>query len=825
MLIIKATRSFKTITLLQGIKKTSTILFSKKINISQKLVFFSLITLILITGCSPTRHIQEGEYLLARSKIHLDKKEIEKSEIKKFEKQIPNRRILGLKFHLFVYNLASPKKEKFPSSWLREIGEAPKIWDPVLTEKTSEQFLKYLENKGYYEAQIDDTVILKNKWALFFKSNRAIIKYYINLGEPVRINSIKYTFEDQDISQPAYQDSINRVINPGDRFDKEMLQKERQRIEDYFKNIGYYKFLKEFIFFEAKEGDEPKKVDLNILIKENVYGDIDPVTKIRKHRQYKIDNVYIYPNYIQPKKKINKLILITDTVLNDDSHIIYFGKHFIKPDAVAAPNLSTPGSMYSHNNVKKTYTNYTSINLFRIANISFKDKDALIIHDTSQYRYLDSFIELYPRKRHAFTYEIVGTISARERWGDNLGAKLNLTYNNYNFFGGAEYFQLKLTGATENLSFDPNKFNPTYIGGAETTITFPKFFTPFKADRFKKKFSPKTVISVIYNYQQRKEYTNQSDSIIDSQKKQYTSTSANASFGYIWKGNNNNKNTFIPIDFIYVWSPTGIDDSITAEFQKSAMINKFYDHAILSARYQFEFSNQIIEKPTNYVFLRTNLEAAGNLVKGIMNITNWNDSLFGVEYYQFVKADVDLRYNSQINRYNKVVYRLFAGIGFPYGNSNTLPFEKMYSAGDANGIRAWGPYTLGPGSDTSDYSYVRHLGDIKLEANVEYRFDLFWKLEGALFLDAGNIWTLKDPLNRPEAEFKWNKFMDDIAIGSGIGIRLNLSFLLIRTDFGFKLRDPRITKGSMWIDANKTGTNLPNFGDRLNFQIALGYPF
>jgi hypothetical protein len=818
MLIIKGYRSFKTITLLQCNKKTEINLFSEKLYSFQKLIFLLLSALFVITGCSPTRRLQEGDYLLARIEIHIDNKEIEKAEIKKYEKQTANRRILGLKFHLFIYNLASPKKTKFPSSWLREIGEAPKIWDPLLTAKTTEQFQKFLENKGYYEAHVNDTTIFKKNWAIAKKQavkKRAIVKYSIILNEPVRINSINYQFEDKDIASVVLEDTLDRLINIGDRFDKEIIQKERLRIEERFKNLGYYKFLKEFIFLEAKETAEPKRVDLTFLIKDNVYGEIDPVTKIRKHRQYKIDKVYIYPNYIQPGKKTNDLTAKTDTVVNNDNHIIYYGDHFIKTDAVIAPNLSIPGSIYNLTNVKRTYSNYTSIGLFRIANIYFKDIEEPDIMDTSVYRYLNNYVELYPRKRHAFTYEVVGTISTRQNYGDNLGAKLNITYNNYNFFGGAEHLQFKLVGAIENLSLTTSTIKPTKIGGAETTITFPKFFAPFKADRFTRKFNPKTIISIIYNYQKRLEYT---------------STSANASFGYIWKGNSYNKNTLIPLDFIYVWLPAGIDEPTKELFQRTAMINKFYDHAILSTRYQFEFSDQVIEKLSDYVFLRINVETAGNAVKGIMDLTNWNDSLFGVEYYQFAKGDVELRYNHQLNRYNRVVYRLFAGLGYPYGNSSTLPFEKMYSSGDVNGIRAWSSYTLGPGSavDTNySYSYITHLGDIKLEGNLEYRFDLFWKLEGALFVDAGNIWTLNDYMNRPEAEFKINNFWDDIAIGSGIGIRFDLSFLLIRTDFGFKLRDPRITNGSKWIDANNTGTDeLPsNFWKRWNFQFALGYPF
>lgn len=753
---------------------------------------------MIVAGCSPTRRIQDGEYLLARSRIYLDKKDIEKPEFKKFEKQSPNRRILGLKFHLFLYNLASPEKDKFPSSWLREIGEAPKIWDPLLTEKTTEQFRKFLENKGYYEAKVSDTVL--------FKKKRAITRYTINFGEPVKISSIKYKSEDPTVLDLVLHDTINRLLNPGDRFDKETIQNERQRIEDFFKNRGYYKFLKEFVFFEAKEQDNSKKIELIIIIKDNAYGSIDPIIKVRKHKLYKINSVFIYPNFVQPTKKMQKIILQPDTVVFDESHVIYFGNRFIKPGAVTAPNLSTPGSLYSLNNVKKTYNNYTDIGLYRIVNINFKDNDETSAYDSNQMGKLEAYIELYPRKRHAFTYEIVGTYTKEKNY---FGTRLNLTYNNYNFFGGAEHLLFKLTGAAENLEFKTNS-KPTKIAGAETTITFPKFFVPFRADRFTKKFNPKTVVSAIYNYQEREDYT---------------STSANASFGYIWKGNSYNRNTLIPVDFIYVWLPTGIDSSRTAEFQKSAMINKFYDHAILSAHYQFEFSNQIIEKPSDYVFLRINLETGGNLVKGSMNLFNWNDSIFGVEYYQFVRADIDLRFNSQLNRYNRVVYRLFAGIGFPYGNSNTLPFEKMYASGDANGLRAWSPFTLGPGNDASGYSYIRHLGDIKLEGNIEYRYDLFWKLEGALFVDAGNIWAIDDPMDRPDTEFKWDGFLDDIAVGAGIGIRFDLSFLVLRTDVGYKLRDPRITKGSKWIDANKTSPDLPNFNKRYCFQFAIGYPF
>jgi hypothetical protein len=352
-------------------------------------------------------------------------------------------------------------------------------------------------------------------------------------------------------------------------------------------------------------------------------------------------------------------------------------------------------------------------------------------------------------------------------------------------------------------------------------ITFPKFIAPFRADKFVRKFNPKTTTDISYNYVERPEFI---------------STIANASFGYIWKGNSFNKNILTPLDFTYVWLPNGISDSTTrADLEKTAQIFRYTNHAILAARYQFEFSNQIIEKPSNFVYMHINLEAAGNLVNGLLKLTpSKNDSeLFGVKYYQYAKADINLSFNQQINRDNRIVYRVFAGIGLPYGNSDYLPFERQYSSGDANGIRAWLPYRLGPGTTARDStdSFTRHLGDIKLEANLEYRFELFLDLEGALFVDAGNIWSNNDYYKRKDAAFKWNKFYNDVAIGSGLGLRLDLPFMLIRTDFGFKLRDPSIQKGSKWIYVNQTGTDeLPKgFWNRFRkgwtFQFGLGYPF
>ncbi|MGD2034093.1 MAG: BamA/TamA family outer membrane protein [Bacteroidales bacterium] len=756
-------------------------------------------TVILTASCSPVRRLPEGEYLLDKTEIGLDSKELDKKEIKRYEKQSPNKTILGFKFHLFLYNLASPSKERFPATWFRKIGEEPVVYDPILVESTTEQYRKYLQNRGYYEASVADSVILRKK--------RAEIIHEISLGEPHIIGKITYKFEDQGVTDLILSDTNNCLIRAGERFDKEILQAERHRLETFMKNNGYFKFNKEYIFYEAVESGVNKQVNLTITIKENISGYPDPETKVKHHYQYRINETFVHTNFTYFSNLSEKEKQKADTVDKGRNHIIYSGKHKIRPNAVLHPNLMNPGRMYHLGDVKKTYSNYSSLGLFRIINIRFNELDDGIV-DTSEYKYINEIIELSPRKKQAYQVEIVGTNSA----GD-LGARANLSYNNYNLFRGAENFQVKLTGAIEAME-KRERFDPMKEFGVETSLTFPKFLVPFNAEKFTRKFNPRTMVNISYNYQDRPDYIR---------------TIASTSFGYRWKGNSYNTHQLIPVDFNYVWLPVGIRDSLLREdIADTPLENSFRDHTILSARYVFEFSNQVIEKRNDFVYIRTNLESAGNLLYGVNRLaSSENDStLFNVPYYQYVKSDIDLRFYNQITSDNQLVYRLFAGLGYPLGKSQSLPFEKMYFSGGPYGIRAWSTRTLGPGSvpDTiSTGTYANNLGDIKIEANLEYRFRLFWKLEGAFFIDAGNIWTIKISDDQPGSSFEWKRFYKEIAVGTGLGARFDFSVILIRTDFGFKLRDPAIQEGSRWIDFNRSADI--SFGDRVVFQFGIGYPF
>jgi outer membrane protein assembly factor BamA len=347
-------------------------------------------------------------------------------------------------------------------------------------------------------------------------------------------------------------------------------------------------------------------------------------------------------------------------------------------------------------------------------------------------------------------------------------------------------------------------------GGIETTLTLPKFLVPFPAQRFTMKYNPRTVISTSYNYQDRPDYVR---------------TIASTSLSYRWKGNSFNTHQLYPIDFNYVSLPNDIDSALQADIANTPLVSSFQNHTILASRYTFEYTTQVIEKKEDFIYLRSNIESAGNLLHNFAKLTpNENDTnLMGVPYFQYLKGDVEFQVHNQITQGNKVVYRFFAGMGYPLGNSDALPFEKLYFSGGPNGIRAWSTARLGPGSDTSrQASYASKMGDIRLEANLEYRFRLFWKLEGAFFLDVGNIWTLREYDTRPGTNFDWDRFYKEIAVGTGVGARFDFSFLIIRLDFGLKMRDPAILEGSRWIDFNSMEYTLRQ---RSTWQFGIGYPF
>jgi len=349
--------------------------------------------------------------------------------------------------------------------------------------------------------------------------------------------------------------------------------------------------------------------------------------------------------------------------------------------------------------------------------------------------------------------------------------------------------------------------------GIETSLRFPKFLLPFlEKESFIRKYNPTTTLLAAWNYQNMPYYER---------------TVANATFGYNWNGKNYISHIVNPVQMNLV-KLLRIDPAWKAWLDSSSYLaNSYRDVLILGGGYSFIYNNQKIQKSSDSWFVRINAEASGNMLGLVSKVAKLEkiDGSYNIlkqPFAQFIRVDMDARYNVIINDVSSIAYRGFIGAGIPYGNSKAIPFEKQYFGGGANGIRAWQVRTLGPGSYVPrDSGFLNQTADIKIEANAEYRFKLFWILQGAVFLDAGNIWSYNSDPTRQGSQFNFRNFYNDIAVGTGTGIRLDLSFVLLRVDMGMKLRDPVLSNGSKWILMNRPY----NFKDDFTFVIAIGYPF
>lgn len=766
-----------------------------------KTVLIISLLFILFYSCSPVKYVPENEYLLDRYRIKIKEGKVKKEDLKNYIRQKPNKRILGVRFHLGLYNLSSKNKEKGISNWLRTIGEEPVIYDEFLLKKSKEQLKSYLNNKGYYNSIVEDTIQYKRK--------RAKVLYKIQVKKPFTVREIKYSCNDSSLSEYILPDTTKSVIKVGDNFDLDILQEERERIETRLKNQGFYKFSSDYINFQADSSARDLDVALQLVVKK--YPEKTEQNEIIKtsHKKYKIRNVYVFTNFSQ-KEALNQAEYYYNNVDTTFINGIYFiskGVDKLNKRVLFQSNFIEPGSLYSLDNANKTYKHLNSLRLFKIINIQFKEVGKAL-QDSSEMGYLDCNIQLTKYYLQSYTVELQGTNS----YG-NIGMGGNLLYQHRSLFGGAEITDFRINGSIETIdeqSISGNDYT-TELGG-NVTVSIPKFLMPvFKTQEFSKKYSPKTQISLGYNFQDRIEYQR---------------SITNLSFGYNWDGNRYLKHYLRLIELNAVNLPYATDNFrnyIDSTYLKSSYEN----HLVSVTNYSLVFNNQDIRKGRDFYFFRMNTEFSGNVLSAFSELTdaktvNGSYEVFGVPFSQYFKVDLDFRYYDIVDKSSTIAYRLFAGLGIPYGNSEALPFEKMYFSGGANSIRAWNVRDLGPGSYSggSLTRFPNQTGDIKLEANLEYRFKLFWVLEGAFFIDAGNVWNLKSD----EFEgglFRTNEFYKEFAIGSGFGTRFDFSFLLFRLDLGFKLRDPALPDGQRWI----LGSRSLNWQDDFTVNFGIGYPF
>ncbi len=784
--------------MIQNLKKNT----SNKNTYTAGLILSVLTVVLLLSSCHPTRYVPRDASLLDKNHISINREGMNRKAIEPYIKQKPNKRIFGMRFHLGLYNLSNVRKEGWPHSWLRKIGEEPVIYDPYLTGKSVEQIQNYVASKGYFDARVTDTVSTEKQKSEVF--------YNIALKSPYRIRNLYYEFADSLIGSWFYFDSLNCQIVRDTRYDVDVLQAEQLRFEKFIKDRGFYGFSREHIYFRVDSTIGNRQVDIYYGIRQFTRIDENNRTSTLPHSLYRIRNVYIYPDFV-PRDALEK----GEAYISSLDTTEYGGYYFISPgkkpdiryDLLIQSLYLTPGSMFSLTNTEQTQSHLLGLKTYRLVNIFYTEFPG-DVYDQGEELRLDCNIQLTLLSQQSYRVELEGTHS------DGMGGALNLVYQNQNLFRGAELFSLKLKGAYETLSQDTMMHSLEY--GAETSLRFPKFILPFlRTEGFIKKYNPTTTLLAAYNYQKMPFYTRKM---------------ANATFGYNWNSNAYTSHIVNPLQLNIVMLDT-IDPAFRERIESSSYLAYSYrDVTILGSSYSLIFSNQTIKRSRDFWFFRFNAETSGNLLGFISNLAGQDKkdgsyNVFGRPFAQYLRADLDLRYNLIINDLSSIVYRAFIGAGIPYGNSQAIPFEKQYFGGGANGIRAWQVRTLGPGSHVPDRSsFLNQTADIKLETNIEYRFKLFWILESAFFLDAGNIWSYKDNLIEG-AQFHFRNVMKDMAVGTGVGLRFNLDFVLIRADAGIKLRDPSLPAGSKWISNWKDYSDKTEGGRIFSFVLGIGYPF
>jgi len=763
----------------------------------------TVVAATMLWGCGTTRHVPDGSRLLDKVDITVeDSSGVKTAELYNYLRQTPNHKVLGFaKMQLATYNLSGSDSTKWFNRWVRRLGQPPVIYDADLTEASVRQLRTALVNRGYMGAQVHaDTVVHPG-------GRKVDVVYSIDTGTPHTIAAVDYDIADTALRSIVLADTAATKIHTGGPLDRNILDAERACITERLRNRGYYAFTKEYISFLADTVAGSHEVGLTLRMRPPhaaaVRGDSATAQRFR------IASVtFLTDPEANPGTRL-------DTVRYRDVSVVYGPDRYLRPQVLEEKCYLTPGQPYSARAVDRTYEAIAQLGILRFVNIEMRPAAEV---DGEQW--LDAVISVGRNRKQAVSVELDGTNSE----GD-LGAGVALTYQHRNLAHGSEMLTAKLRGSYESISGNlDGLINDRYTEiASEVGITFPKLEFPFLSRRFKQKVRASTEFAVSFNYQERPEYTR---------------LIFGAGWKYKWQQRARDFQLRHNLDLIDVnvvslpRSTLGFLDEIAPD--NPLLRYSYEDHFIMRLGYTLYRTNRRIPTATVNAFaiqpyvstLRVSGEVAGNLLYALSSIDGQKRSegvykIFGIQYAQYAKAELDYTYTRNFNSRNALSVHVGAGVAVPYGNSQMVPFEKRFYAGGANGVRGWGVRTLGPGAYDSRNSvsdFINQCGDIRLDMSVEYRAKLFWVFEGALFVDAGNIWTIRDYATQPGGVFRFDRFYKQIAAAYGVGLRMDFTYFLLRLDLGMKAHNPAEGQ-ERWPLLH------PRWGRDANFHFSVGYPF
>lgn len=757
-----------------------------------------LILCLLLASCSVSKFIPEGEYMLNSVDIVSHSKENYAAQARSYVRQNPNSKWFSLfRAPLYMYSLSGRDTSKWINRTLQKVGEAPVIYDSAMAELTRANIETMLRNDGYLRATVDFEPKVVD-------GNKLDAVYYLHEREKYNVVSIKREVEDSMVERYILEDTVKSLLKAGMPFSVNTLNKERERITAMLKDVGYYKFQKEYITFVADTAHHSTAINLAMKVagfKETVQSTPSP------HKQYRFGDIYFISDL--GLRLDDALLSSCDTLRMENYSLLYKDNLFMRPEVLANQTYMLPGELYSQSRADRTYNSFSQLSALRYTTLRMRENK----EDNSL---LDCYIMFERRKRRSVSFEVGGTNTA----GD-LGAACSLTFSDRNLFKGSEVLSLRLFGAYEAISGLSGYIKDSYFEyGAELGLRIPGGLISSIVPAEKRLLKSQTQFSLQFNSQERPEFERQILS---------------ASWSYLWSKKHSTQHKVDLIDVSYIYVPW-ISDTFKREYldsisNRNSILKYNYENLLITKLgYSFSYNSSVGNNGYQPVVfsLRTNIESSGNLLNGVNTLlsspknSEGQYTFMNIAYAQYVKGDFDFTTRMNFDARNSLVLHMGLGIAYPYGNSTILPFEKRYFSGGANSMRGWTVRGLGPGSfknKNRDIDFINQSGDMKLDVNVEFRSHLFWKIHSALFVDAGNIWTIRSYKEQPGGQFDINTFYQDIAFSYGMGLRFELDFFVFRLDAGMKAVNPAYSGKDKYPLLN------PRFSRDFALHFAVGYPF
>lgn len=751
--------------------------------------------LVALTACSADKFLQGDETLLHRVKVRSDLPTVSAADYGGYIAQHPNTRLLSsIKVPLGIYCLSSPDSTKGLSRLFRRLGEAPVVYDPALTQHSCAALQHALQAKGYLSASV--TAEIRHK------GRKTCVVYQLHPGRQSYVTDIRYTYDNDAIKHIVEADSANSTLYKGMPPDMNLLDGERKRIIKLLQDKGYYYLHKEFITYTA----DTAAASANLLLTQH-FRQPAGVDSLRSYTAYRLGKVTVTEDMEQVGERTTEDL--GSFSLNYKERPRLFRRVYDRFVALKSDSL------YSQSATKFTYEGLNAL----------AATDFTTIHYTPSPlgdRRLDADVFVHFCKPHSIGFELEGTNTA----GD-LGAAASITYACRNLFRGAQSLSLKLRGAFEAIKQLEGYNNQDYIEfSAEATLRLPTLFLPIKRDRLRK-LKTLTDISLLYNTQDRPEFHRRS---------------LTASWSYQWNAVNvpewRHRWDLVSLGYIYMpWiSEKFYNEYLYGDDPRFSLLRHTYENIfIMRTGYSFNYNSLRRASSsgdlynTNGYQVKCNVETASNLLYGLSSLchakknTGGEYEFLGIPFSQYARFDIDYAKSKKIGEHSSVAFHAAFGIAIPYGNSSIIPYERRYFAGGANSVRGWSVRRLGPGSyagTDGNIDFINQTGNMHLDLSVEFRSFLFWKLHGAAFIDAGNIWNTRDYANQPGGKFKWNTFYREIAVAYGLGLRLNFGYFILRFDGGMKAIDPACPHGR-----DHYPITHPNFSRDFTLHFAVGLPF